>query len=1182
RVEPTPARTAELLSELHPWDVPAAKAVQDWAKVVAVPSRKLPDITSPTATDVPVVRPDSKAGSAYHGATSHARLRAAISSLLGHAHTVDVAGRPVTVGLDLTAATRLHDDHDELFKARRYQQGDDDQEARSDRVRGWYAGGGPESGGGAGDDAVLARTPYETGREIEDEADGGVSATVEHNREATRPFRYYRFDATITLRAADGREMRIDVPDGLYAILPVTNGALHPDLTTHFPHLFTDPADTTDVEHPVEPRDETATTHTDADHFEEIHDDAQASEPEVEPQQDRRPAEELVSRHIADPSEAEAAHRDEEAPAERQVQHHDSELLPQPPVEQREAKADVKPVAEHPVEESVAPHTPEQHVVEEPVTRLRPAVEATEPRVAAPAELNTETDTGAHTRTGTRLDTEASLTARKPAGPIDLAELPTLPDSVLREAADILQQHVDVPFVIGDDAVSRAARAPYEQAADRVARALYGHGEEAAHAAAARALHEIPGARAAGHKRGIIAAGKKKRGTGQNTQQAPQQATATPGAGPSRTARTTAEPARRSTGPQPSGTAPGPQRHIEATTSSLPPAATLAVREAVAVQLAQRPPAHRNAVVSATVRLMQQAPAPAGLPLDGIIGSVDFALASGDELATHVLAHPYVVYAAAQQPQLYLMLEDAPALAPALDRHPAVLWQLTRATAAWHKAQGEATSQVLLRPDVLDGLEGDPELQEAVFNRSTLLLRNMNGDLGLIRHVMDITMDIITLADQVPEFAEAVISLGSTAVESLWQMGAESTLTAALLSRVYLGGSYTVDFHRLLFTDVGVRSVLRALPEQNQVALLTAETLNAVAANPGPLRALQSSPALTDVLETAPEIAERLLADPAAMDAAVANPAVYVALSYDAQRYTAVAPGELAQALAAETGPEQARQDRTPDLSGDDAARLPVLVLLRRLTDALPAVRTAVSGLHADQARQVLNNERMLRLLARNPMAVRQPHQLRQLLTLPVNLALPEDDGAALTIALAAARHEHVLDLYLTVGGRASHQPSVNILAATRQNFRNALLRFPAIGSIAHTDVRTLYSGVPLEALAFDPWLASALYRAPGLRTHLGGPDTPVRQALQVAGGALTMLMFRQYTLARELTRAQWEQVARNVTAEPRLLPRMFGVFGQLTTAHWSRLLTDDRMFPLLASRIDTPTVRGLLRLPGV
>ncbi|WP_329138172.1 hypothetical protein OG552_29835 [Streptomyces sp. NBC_01476] len=752
------------------------------------------------------------------------------------------------------------------------------------------------------------------------------------------------------------------------------------------------------------------------------------------------------------------------------------------------------------------------------------------------------------------------------------------------EAVDIFQQHVVMPFVIGTDDATRAVREPYEQAVADVARALRTGGEQAAHDAAERALRQIPGAEPAKHRPGIIAAGKKKK-NGNRPQQphqpAPQNQTTPPTqtAGPSNTAQPAA--AGSFGARQQRGSVPPREpavTHTEDTATSLPPAVTLAVQEAVTTELANWPATHQEAVQYAVHQLLERVPAPADLSMSAIVRSVDWVLRASSELAEQVLPYPDVVYATARQPLLYTMLMHAPALGAALNEHHGVLSDLIAVPVGWHQAQDQTTAQILLRPGLLERLESVPELRAAVFLRSRTLLRNLDGDLDLLGQVREVSYDVMSLADRVPAFAEAAISLGKKAPEALWELGAESTLTSALMSRLNRRARFSAEFFRTLLTDRHLRLVLRTFPEQNQVALLSERTLAAVAADPEVLRALEDSPWLTDVLEITPSIAERLLADREAMEAAVANPNVTTALSYHPDRYDAVPNEELAQVLAAETGPAEAQQAQPLELT-ERELNGPVPVLLRRLTQALPAMRTAVSGLPTDAARRLLENVRMLRLLARNPQATGLPHVLRQLLALSPRLTLPENDTAALAIAVAAARHGHLNTLYLSNDGRASYHPIVNERAATDPVFRDALLRFPAISALAYADARMLLHDTPLTTLARDPWAVSLLIRAPEMRPYLGESDTPPYRAMAASGGLLRGLLYRHTAMARELTSEQWEQVTLNLTAAPGLLPALTSLFGLLTPAHWTRLLTDDRLFQLLAERMETPTVRGLLRV---
>ncbi|WP_217556654.1 hypothetical protein [Streptomyces sp. GbtcB6] len=244
RPGPTPRQVADLLAELHPWDVPAARAVREWAKVVGTPSRKLPDLADVRTRDVPAVGLLTRHGLLYHNETARSALRARISHLLAHTYQVDVAGRKVTVGFEPTAARRLHpDDRAVPFKARRYQPGDTSEHVGVDRATGRYAGVIPEGGGsGGGDVARLGRVIYEAGVERGSGIDGGISETREHNRAAGRPYAYYAFDVDVVMRGAGGRELRVHVPDGLTGMLPVTDGGPAAPLVAQLDHLFAEQA----------------------------------------------------------------------------------------------------------------------------------------------------------------------------------------------------------------------------------------------------------------------------------------------------------------------------------------------------------------------------------------------------------------------------------------------------------------------------------------------------------------------------------------------------------------------------------------------------------------------------------------------------------------------------------------------------------------------------------------------------------------------------------------------------------------------------------------------------------------------------------------------------------------------------------------------------------------------------
>ncbi|MFD3583845.1 hypothetical protein [Streptomyces sp. NPDC058683] len=248
RPGPEPRRIADLLAELHPWDVPAARAVREWAKVAGTPSRKQPDLEAAGTRDVPAVGLLTRHGLRYHQETAHSAIRARISRLLAHDYQVDVAGRTVTVGFELTSAQRLHPDGQDVpFKARRYQPGGRTEHVGAERDAGRYAGLIPEGGGsGGGAVALMGREILEAGRERGNGIAGGVSETVEHNRAGTRSYAYYRFGVDVVMRGPGGRELRVHVPDGLTGMLPVTDGRLAAALVADLGHLFAGPA-------PVEP-----------------------------------------------------------------------------------------------------------------------------------------------------------------------------------------------------------------------------------------------------------------------------------------------------------------------------------------------------------------------------------------------------------------------------------------------------------------------------------------------------------------------------------------------------------------------------------------------------------------------------------------------------------------------------------------------------------------------------------------------------------------------------------------------------------------------------------------------------------------------------------------------------------------------------------------------------------------
>ncbi|MFD8723555.1 hypothetical protein ACFV2H_37720 [Streptomyces sp. NPDC059629] len=234
----------ELSETLHPWDLPAAAAVNRWVKVAASQAVRDPDLSQENVRQVPGLDPTSVAGMAYDHHTGQGMLRPQITALLQQKYDVLVGGRKVRVGFHVNAAHPIGPEEGTKFKARRYQQNEPETEVTSGSSKGWYAGGGPEGGGEAGDIALLGRMPVEFARSAGDEAAGGVSETEEHNKEGVRAFRHYRFDITVVAQAVSGkgpaRRLKVDVPGGLFGMLPLAEDGrtLAGDLEKHLPHLF--------------------------------------------------------------------------------------------------------------------------------------------------------------------------------------------------------------------------------------------------------------------------------------------------------------------------------------------------------------------------------------------------------------------------------------------------------------------------------------------------------------------------------------------------------------------------------------------------------------------------------------------------------------------------------------------------------------------------------------------------------------------------------------------------------------------------------------------------------------------------------------------------------------------------------------------------------------------------------
>lgn len=253
-----PATSPELLQDLHPWDVSAAPAVQRWAKVAAIKAVREPRLDQGRPWEIPGIDFTTRAGLGYQHRTSHGMLRPHITDLLKHNYEVEVGGRKVTVGFELSDGVEFTPGTEEVtHKARRYAQEDTDKESHSEHTKGFYYGAGPEGGGGIPEDrALLGRLPFER-TVLSTEKHGSAAAeTDEHNREGTRTFRYYKFKVTVVATPGHrpDRQLTVEVPEGLIAMFPVNeDGTLVGDILLKHPEMFRQPVPAAPPSTPAEP-----------------------------------------------------------------------------------------------------------------------------------------------------------------------------------------------------------------------------------------------------------------------------------------------------------------------------------------------------------------------------------------------------------------------------------------------------------------------------------------------------------------------------------------------------------------------------------------------------------------------------------------------------------------------------------------------------------------------------------------------------------------------------------------------------------------------------------------------------------------------------------------------------------------------------------------------------------------
>ncbi|GGM22541.1 hypothetical protein GCM10010129_78570 [Streptomyces fumigatiscleroticus] len=218
----------EVVRELHPWDVPAAGAVQRWAKVAALGRRARPDLTQDGVWNIPGLDDTTTDGIAYEKATREAYLRPRLAELLLNRHKLSVGAGTVTVGLHIKAARPLANVGEPSMKQRRYTQTDEEHESGHERRSGTFLAGGPDGRGTADDALLLNRNAWVFEHAREEGSGGSAYETEETNREGTRTWRYYVFDVTVSFgTGAADTSLSVDVPQGLYGMLPLEADGHH-------------------------------------------------------------------------------------------------------------------------------------------------------------------------------------------------------------------------------------------------------------------------------------------------------------------------------------------------------------------------------------------------------------------------------------------------------------------------------------------------------------------------------------------------------------------------------------------------------------------------------------------------------------------------------------------------------------------------------------------------------------------------------------------------------------------------------------------------------------------------------------------------------------------------------------------------------------------------------------------
>ncbi|MFD4322418.1 hypothetical protein, partial [Streptomyces sp. NPDC058548] len=216
--EPGSDMAALLADHVLPLDMPAAHAVQRWARYAPAPVGRRPDLRTLAADEGSGPNPfelTTMAGLRYAHATSTEVMRPRLEDLLRGAYEVPVGGTAQTVRFEFARVRRFGPTEGTHLTARRYQQSDSSAEASTHSSSGVETTLGPDGGADTDGVRLFERLVGSYGRSTGDDTAGGQSRTEEVNAVSQSVYGGLEADLTVTV----GGALRFDVPAGLHLLI---------------------------------------------------------------------------------------------------------------------------------------------------------------------------------------------------------------------------------------------------------------------------------------------------------------------------------------------------------------------------------------------------------------------------------------------------------------------------------------------------------------------------------------------------------------------------------------------------------------------------------------------------------------------------------------------------------------------------------------------------------------------------------------------------------------------------------------------------------------------------------------------------------------------------------------------------------------------------------------------------